>query len=264
MKRHIYTQIFSESTISVNRPKQTISVITVVLNAAKSINESIRSVRNQSYPYIEYIIIDGGSTDGTLDVISEYRSRVKILVSEPDSGIYNAMNKGISLASGEILFFLNSDDYFCDNEVINDVVSVFNENPEIDLIFGNQIFDHGNSKTCLKQNFHISRKQLARMTIQHQTIFARKKLFEHTNGFSEQFKIVSDYEWILKVFLGLQSEYLYIDRDISVMGTSGVSWKKRFEKERMQAMRDFFSYWEIFKWRFIPANLVKLTNLLMR
>ena len=102
----------------------TVSIITASLNAEAHIEGAIKSVAAQPYPHVEHVIIDGGSTDGTLEVVDRYRDRIGYFVSEPDGGIYNAMNKGIEAAGGDILYFLNADDSFCDDQVVEDVVSV--------------------------------------------------------------------------------------------------------------------------------------------
>ena len=119
---------------------QKVSIITVCLNCSMHIRKAIESVISQTYPLIEYVIIDGASTDGTVEIIEKYRDRIAHFISEPDTGLYNAMNKGIGAATGDILFFLNADDYFADENVVADVADVFSKNPDIDIVFGNQIF----------------------------------------------------------------------------------------------------------------------------
>ena len=235
----------------------TFSVITVCLNAEETIERAIDSVKNQTYPNIEYLIIDGESNDDTVNIVNRNHQCVSFLLSEPDNGIYSAMNKGIRHSNGDVLFFLNADDYFTDENVLADVAAVFNEDPDIELVYGNQIFDHGNRKSQKKQSFLISRKQLAHMTIQHQTIFTKKNLFNQTDGFSNKYRVISDYEWILKVFIELKCQYRYFDRDISVMSTSGLSWSTDFEKERIRAMKKYYTFWEILRWRIIPHKFQK-------
>ena len=241
-----------------------ISVITATLNAQETIERAIHSVRDQTYSDTEYLVIDGGSTDDTVDIIKRSQNCINFFLSEPDNGIYSAMNKGIRHSNGDVLFFLNADDYFADSRVLIDVATVFTGNPGIELVYGNQIFDYGDRQSLKKQSFKITRKQLARMTIQHQTIFARKQLFEETNGFSEKYTIVSDYEWILKAFLVQNCRYLYIDRNISIMSTSGLSWTSDLEKERITAMKDFFTPMEIFEWRILPQRLRKISDLMKK
>jgi len=240
----------------------TVSVITVCLNAQGTIQRTIDSVQNQTYPKIDYLVIDGGSNDETINIVQRNINKIDFFLSEPDKGIYNAINKGIRHVNGDVLFFLNADDYFADENVLAAAATVFNQNPVIDLVYGNQIFDHGDRHSWKRQTFRITRKQLAHMTIQHQTIFARKWLFDITDGFSEKYRIVSDYDWILKVFLGVKCRYCHIDRDISVMSTSGLSWSTDFEKERIQVMKNYYSFGEILRWRIIPNLLQKLSKII--
>jgi glycosyltransferase involved in cell wall biosynthesis len=242
-------------------PSLKISIITVSLNSSSFIEKAIKSLRSQTYPNVEHIVIDGGSTDGTLDIIKKYIDSIEYYISEPDSGIYNAMNKGISASTGDIVFFLNSDDYFADDRVLEDVASVFQKNPDIDIVFGNQIFDYEKKMLIKKQSFEVTRKQLARMTIQHQTLFARKIVFQLTGGFLEEYEVVADYDWILNVFLEHKCRFQYLDREISVMSTQGKSWSTNFEKERIEVMKKYFSNYEIFRFRMIPQKIKNFKKL---
>ena len=113
-----------------------ISVISVVKNAVSCIERCITSVLEQTYNNVEYLVIDGDSKDGTMDVISRYLENIDLVISEPDGGIYHAMNKGVSLATGDYVYFLNSDDYFCDKNVIADVANAIRLNPSVDLVYG--------------------------------------------------------------------------------------------------------------------------------
>ena len=113
-----------------------ISVITVCYNEAATIEKTLESIFNQTYQNIEFIVIDGGSTDGTLDIIEKYKDKIAYFVSEPDEGIYNAMNKGIKASSGEVLYFLNANDTLYSDDVLETVVSVF-EKGNYDFVYGN-------------------------------------------------------------------------------------------------------------------------------
>ena len=238
-----------------------LSVVTISLNSASTIEKAIVSVQDQTYDNIEHIIIDGGSNDGTVELINKRIRQCDKIVSEPDRGIFDAMNKGIALSGGEILFFLNSDDYFFDRYVVSDVIKKFEQNPDIDIVFGDQVFDHGRFKTYKVQDFPINREQLARTTIQHQTIFAKKGVFLKSNGFSIDYPICGDYNWVLKVFLTLSCSHEYIKRYISVMATNGVSWTNDFETERIKIMRQYYSLYEIIKWRVIPYWFKRLKRI---
>ena len=112
-----------------------VSIVTVCYNSEETIRDTIESGLAQSYPDIEYIIVDGASSDSTMGIVEEYKNRISIAVSEPDKGIYDAMNKGIKLATGDVIGILNSDDFYQNNDVIRDVVNQFNLFPAADLVF---------------------------------------------------------------------------------------------------------------------------------
>src|SRR5574338_486367 len=119
--------------------KPLISIITVCYNSVKTIEETIQSVLAQDYPAIEYIIVDGGSKDGTLDVIYQYKHKISQIISEPDNGIYDAMNKGIHLAKGDVVGLLNADDIYANNKVISAIMQVMSD-PNIEACYGDLIY----------------------------------------------------------------------------------------------------------------------------
>jgi hypothetical protein len=236
-----------------------LSVVTVSLNAERFIERAVLSVRSQTYPHIEHVVIDGGSTDGTLGVIEKYRDGLAYFVSEPDGGLYDAMNKGVRASTGDVVFFLNADDYFSDGRVCADAMAVFNRDPAVEVVFGDQVFDLGSGKTAVKdQSAPQTRERLARTTIQHQTLFASRRLFDQVGLFTVGYRVVSDYEWILKVFVGRGCRHRHIARPITVMATGGLSWKHDFEGERTEVMRKFYSRGEILRHRVLPMKLHRL------
>jgi glycosyltransferase involved in cell wall biosynthesis len=246
-------------------PGPQISVITASLNAAAHIETALRSVAAQTYPLIEHLVIDGGSTDGTLELIERHRDSIAYFVSEPDRGIYHAMNKGIRAASGDILYFLNADDRFYDDRVVEDVASVFERDQSLEVVYGNLVWDKPDGMEREIQPATITRASLAAATILHQTVFARRHVFEATNGFSEQYKVVSDYEWMLKVFVRDKRTYRHINRDIAVMGTQGLSWTASdWENERVEAMEGYLTKYEILRYRVWPRKLQPVTRTLGR
>jgi glycosyltransferase involved in cell wall biosynthesis len=236
--------------------KTRISVITASLNAAPHIESTIKSVAAQTYPDVEHVIVDGGSTDGTLEIVDRYRDRLGYFVSEPDRGIYDAMNKGIRAATGDIFYFLNADDRFSDDRVVEDVVSVFEDTPELEVVYGNLLWEISGKLVRTRQPTVVTRASLAAATILHQTVFARNHVFVATGGFSERYKVVSDYEWMLKVFIRDQRNYRYVDRDIAVMGTEGLSWTDSdWESERIEAMQPYLTKYEILRYRVLPHRM---------
>jgi glycosyltransferase involved in cell wall biosynthesis len=186
-----------------------ISIITVVYNGEKYLEETILSVINQTYDNVEYVIIDGGSTDGTLDIIKKYEEKIDYWVSEKDCGIYDAMNKGIDLASGEWINFMNAGDSLVNNKVLNNLLSELS-NFCNDIVYGDiniiRSFDLISIyyKICSK----IDKYFLMENTICHQAIFFRKLLFLESGKHNLQYKIVGDYERLLTFFiLGKKIKY---------------------------------------------------------
>ncbi len=174
-----------------------ISVITVVLNDKKHIESTIQSVIHQTFTDIEYIIIDGGSTDGTLDVIKKYEKQISQLISEPDKGLYDAMNKGLRLASGEYVLFLNSGDKIFDNQTLEKIFQL----PQADIYYGDaQIVDEqGNVKGLrrLRPPEKLSWKDLRKgMLVSHQAFIAKKSICPE---FDMKYKFSADYDWMIKV-----------------------------------------------------------------
>jgi len=250
-QHHLITHTDSTSHMKAEDNILKFTIITVCMNSAKHIEKCVNSVTEQNYPHIEYIIIDGASTDGTIDIIKKHQKNIDHFISEPDDGLYQAMNKGIDLSTGDILFFLNSDDYFYDKNVVSDVEKYFHKNPKLNLIYGDQTLDDGKKIFTVKQPNIIRKRRLARKTLHHQTIFARKLFFNDDLHFSEHYKVVSDYEWILKVFLNLKANYKHINRKISVMSMHGISSTYDYESERIEVMQKFFTKNEIFLYRSI-------------
>lgn len=173
-----------------------ISIITVCHNSIDTIERSIQSLVGQKYPNMEYIIIDGNSTDGTQDIIRKYEKNIQYWVSEPDSGIYNAMNKGISVATGDIIAFLNSDDWYEDGAL--EYVAAYFQNNRTQILCGADIiWENGKG---YKRKIEDKEELKVRMIYCHQAIFARKNVFNEYGNFKEKYKIAADYEWLLRSY----------------------------------------------------------------
>ena len=217
-----------------------ISVITVCYNSEKDIEKTIGSVLSQSYPNIEYIIIDGKSTDHTLDIIDKYRTRIAKIISEKDAGIYDAMNKGVKSSTGEILYFLNSDDSFYDNNVIQNVADKFNQDKQIDIVRGKVQFANIPEDDQVIFNDHQfaelkTRKDLfTKLYFCHQAIFAKRKLFDAIGLFNTKYKLVADLDWFLRCCRA-QVRMEYLDRFIALYNVQGLGYQKQREaiKERI-------------------------------
>lgn len=167
-----------------------VSIITVCLNSGKFLEETIRSVREQTYKNIEYIIIDGGSTDGTMDVIKKYEKDIDYWISEPDKGISDAFNKGLKLASGDIIAMLNSDDYYAHNNAIHHVVEIFVSKPDIEMLYGKvRCVEQHTGKTLVIYGEPFSLKKMRKEIITpHPAIFAKRKVYETVGSFSLEYK----------------------------------------------------------------------------
>lgn len=197
-----------------------ITIITVVYNNAATIERTIKSVINQSHKDVEYIIIDGGSTDGTLEVIKKYGKNISKWISEKDSGIYNAMNKGIALATGDVVAFMNSDDWYVEDaiEKVNNQFCV----GEYDIVFGNIVFCGENTRKNSEVNMDSVDNMYLKMSVCHPATFARKELFSKYGEFDEKYRVAADYEWILRV-LNHKVKYAVLDDILAEFSCEGIS-----------------------------------------
>ncbi len=177
-----------------------LSVITVCYNAEESIEKTMQSVLSQSYENIDYLIVDGQSTDSTLDIVRRYQEKYKNirLISEKDSGIYNAMNKGASHAQGEYIYYLNSGDMFPDEKIVEQVMRQIEKNRP-DIVYGDIDVDYGTHrhKICYAKQKRLKRLWIALgITVCHQAVFAKTSLIK-ARGFDESFKLWADQEWMM-------------------------------------------------------------------
>lgn len=204
-----------------------ISIITVVFNGEKCLEETILSVINQNYSNLEYIIIDGASTDGTIDIIKKYEDRIDYWVSEKDRGIYDAMNKGILASNGDYINFMNAGDFFTRINLVNDIVEILNSE-EIDLLYGDVYKGSGNYSSC-----NIKHKtQFVYRTICHQAIFAGKKCFDK-NMFDVKYQWLADYKWLLECFLYKNIKKKYIKKEICYFEPTNNCQKRDMQLKRL-------------------------------
>lgn len=198
-----------------------ISIITINLNNLTGLRKTIKSVVSQTSHEFEYMIIDGGSTDGSIEVIKEFEDRITYWISEPDNGIYQAMNKGIRQARGEYCLFLNSGDWLVEDHVIE---SMLNALPDCDILLGNVRSTHPNSKIfTYKANPEVSFITFFRSTLFHTSAFIRRSLFEKYGLYDETLKIVSDWKWYLIVCGLNKANVAYADIDVSYFDSTGIS-----------------------------------------
>ena len=200
------------------RPKLTI--ISINLNNASGLKKTIQSVLAQTYTNFEYIIIDGGSSDESLKLIKENESKLTYWVSESDSGIYNAMNKGIEKASGEYFLFLNSGDFLINKHVINDTVPYLSNT---DLVYGNLSINNLGKLSNYLFPPKLTFKYFLIDSLPHPCTFIKSTLFAKVGLYDEQLKIASDWEFFIKSVCIYNCTYKYINKPISVIDTNGIS-----------------------------------------
>ena len=203
-----------------------ISLITVVYNAHSSIKRCIESVIAQNYTNVEYIIIDGGSTDGTLQIIEQYKPYIDIFLSETDNGIYDAMNKGIQLATGDIVGTLNSDDFFADNDVLTYIAKGFEQN-KTDIVYGNLDYIDLKEKIIRKWKSGEYKEGLFNWGWMppHPAFYCKRKLFEQLGAYNLQYGTAADYELMSRfIHLNKISTY-YLNKTIVKMSLGGASNK---------------------------------------
>ena len=203
-----------------------VSIITVVFNNATTIGDAIDSVLKQTYPNIEYIVIDGASTDGTVKIIKSYGDKITTFISEPDSGLYDAMNKGINKATGDIVGILNSDDFYVDEQVIETVVDAFEQN-NVDAIFADLVVvNPDNLKKTVRhyssKAFHPRKFAYGWMPA-HPTFFVKKSCYDTYGLYKTDYKIAADYELLTRFLYRHYISYHYLEKVIIKMRTGGVS-----------------------------------------
>jgi glycosyltransferase involved in cell wall biosynthesis len=204
-----------------------ISIITVVWNNVKTIKDTIDSVLSQTYKNIDYIVIDGGSTDGTLSLLESRRDQLSALVSEPDEGIYDAMNKGIKLAKGDVIGFLNSDDFYLNDKVISKVASEFERDIFLDASYANLVYvDQTNTSKIIRYFKTGEFKQglfLKGWCPAHPTFFVRKSVYERNGNFDLNYHFASDVELMMRFLEIHKIKSLYIPEVMVKMRMGGVS-----------------------------------------
>lgn len=205
-----------------------ISIITVSLNNAVTIEDTIRSVISQSYKDIEYIIIDGGSTDDTMEVVGKYKSIISKVVSEADNGIYDAMNKGIGYASGEVIGFLNADDYYCDNNVIEKIANEFNKY-DVEGVYADLVYVKPDNVNRVVRyysgaNFRLSNFSSGWMP-PHPTFFVKRECYNKYGLFKDGYKIAADFELLARFMYKYRINCRYLPETIVKMRIGGASTK---------------------------------------
>lgn len=203
----------------------TVSIITVCYNSAATIEDTITSVLSQDYKNIEYIVIDGGSSDATLDIINKYREQISIVISEPDKGIYDAMNKGIKNATGNIVGILNSDDFYETKDVISEIVNNFDI--DTDIVFGNLIFVKPENIKKITRFYSLPHFKAWKLRFgwmpPHPATFIKKSVYDKYGLYKINYKISADYEVFVRFLLVNKVNFKHINKILVRMRDGGVS-----------------------------------------
>ena len=203
-----------------------VSIVTVVWNNKETIKTSIDSVLGQVYKDIEYIVIDGGSTDGTVDVVKDYGSRIDKFISEPDNGIYDAMNKGVRLATGDVIGFINSDDLLNSEDCIECIVKRFVESGA-DIVYGDKVYVASNNISkqlrYWKAGVFVRNNYKKGWMTPHLSTYIKKDLYVKYGDFRSDFKIAADYELMFRFIYKHKVKVCYLPKVIAKMRVGGVS-----------------------------------------
>ena len=201
-----------------------ISIITITYNSGKTVKDTLDSIANQSYKNIEHIIVDGASTDNTLEIVSQYPN-VKVL-SEPDKGIYDAMNKGVKMATGDIVGILNSDDFYPKNNIIQKVVNAFNAK-KVDSIYGDVKFVAADNLEKVTRYYSSSKWNPEKFAYgympAHPSFFVKKECYEKFGVFKTDYAISADYELLIRFLYVNKISYHYIEEPLVTMRAGGAS-----------------------------------------
>ncbi len=241
---------------ALSNPK--VSIVIVVKNAASTIKNAIKSVLEQDYINYELVILDGASTDGTLDIIDAYKNRIAFFSSAPDFGIYDAMNKAVKRCTGDRIYFLGSDDELFDTSVLSRIFSEPHQADEV--VYGNAYYLHRQKARFGKMNKY----KLSKHNFNHQTIFYPSSVFEDYT-FQINYKILADYYINLQLYFKSSYKFKYLDIVVARFndkGASGMQIDPIFEEDIIQLRKEMFPFevYLFYKLRNIFLNIQKLFN----
>jgi glycosyltransferase len=231
-----------------------VSIITTCFNREATIDETIKSVLSQTYPNIEYIVVDGASKDRSLEVIEQYKEKVATIISEPDHGMYEAINKGIRAATGDIIGLMHSDDLFYQDDVVEHIVEEF-ERTDVDLVYGNGLFvDYKDTDKVVRNwisgKFNKGKMRRGWLPL-HPTVYIRRECFDRLGLYDESYKIAADSEFLVRYMYEGNLRIAYLNEYIVRMRMGGLSTApktmKRKWKEDLRNYRShgFSPYWAL-------------------
>jgi glycosyltransferase involved in cell wall biosynthesis len=223
-----------------------ISVITAVFNRATTLGDSLRSVHSQRWPDVEHIVIDGGSTDGSLAILDQHKSRISRIVSEPDGGLYDALNKGIRHASGDVIGFMHADDEFATPHALAHVAAAFAD-PDVGAVYGDLVYVKKNDVSRVVRYWRAGQYQRTQLTQgwmpPHPTFYVRREVYSRFGGFDTRYRIAADYENMLRILWRGRIKAAYIPEVLVRMRVGGISNMSIFNilhksREDYAAMRE--------------------------
>lgn len=227
-------------------PNLKVSIITVSYNSVNTISDTIKSVLSQTYPDIEYIIVDGSSTDGTIELVNSFGNRISKFISEPDKGMYDAINKGIKISTGDIAGILNSDDVFYNSNVVSRIAEMFSMY-NIDSLYGDdQFVDPENTSKVVRyyssKHFNIGKFKFGYMPA-HPSFYVKRELFEKFGYYKINYKIAADFELLVRFLYVNHITCKYLEMPFNSMRTGGLSNKSLYSnyilnKEIARACRE--------------------------
>jgi len=203
-----------------------VSIITVSFNSAKTIADTIESVLSQDFPQIEYIVVDGGSKDDTVSIIKRYQDHISHWVSEKDQGMYDAMNKGIAMATGDVIGILNSDDVYMNTHIVSELMELM-QSQRAQVVFADLILvDQENPQKVLRYydsgHFNPNKFKYGWMPA-HPTVFVKRELYEAVGNFSITYQIAADYEMLIRILAIQRARYAYLPKPVVRMRSGGAS-----------------------------------------
>tara|TARA_B110000238_G_C16106547_1_gene430685 strand:+ start:1029 stop:1781 length:753 start_codon:yes stop_codon:yes gene_type:complete len=236
-----------------------ISILTICYNRVKTIEETIQSVLSQDYPNIDYILIDGASTDGTQAVIEKYQNQLTTYISEPDKGMYHAINKGLAMATGDIVGLVHSDDTFYDEKVISKMVEAFLNAPDADAVYGDGLYVTNDETQKIVRNRiggHFSLRKLENGWLPlHPTVYIKRNVLEKYGLYDTTFKIASDTEFLLRYLYKEKIKIAYLPIYFMRMKMGGLSTSK---SKAIEVLKEDY---RVYKFHGLPGYAVPLKKM---
>jgi glycosyltransferase involved in cell wall biosynthesis len=219
-----------------------ISIVTINYNDKQGLEKTLNSVFEQTHQGYEYVVVDGGSTDGGKELIEQHQDKFANWVSEPDNGIYNAMNKGLAKVTGDVVLFLNSGDRLYDANVLERVLA---HGLDGDFNYGDLLMEDGDKQWLKKYPEEVTAKYLINAALPHQGLFIKKEVFDNHGGYNEDYRIVSDWLHYAELFVAKKATFKRIPFPVSVFDRSGISstgaHQELHDKERKEVLDKLFS-----------------------